>query len=173
MELCNDKYSKLATTLWWFTAAPKPLKIQVFWGQPSPQGSQSHYILGDTTRPRHVTCVLVWSKSDRRRLRKTLYKQTNKQTDKQTLWKSWSLGREPILQWAGARKELLDFMVQRKINRGRHTDHPAGCHSIQTKQWLPPPSPILLQVGCPSCRPTNSVKALKAMSAMSINWQCV
>jgi len=28
---------------------------------------------------------------------------------------------------------LLDFMVQGKINRGRHTDHPAGHHSIQTK----------------------------------------
>jgi len=27
--------------------------------------------------------------------------------------------------WAGARRELLDFMVQGKINRGRHTDHPA------------------------------------------------
>ena len=50
---------KLASTLWWFTAAPKPLKIQVFWGSPSPQGSHSPYILGDTTRPGHVTCVLV------------------------------------------------------------------------------------------------------------------
>jgi len=28
---------------------------------------------------------------------------------------------------------LLDFMVQGKINRGRHTDYPAGRHSIQTK----------------------------------------
>ena len=26
------------------------------------------------------------------------------------------------LGWAGARRELLDFMVQGKINRGRHTD---------------------------------------------------
>jgi len=25
--------------------------------------------------------------------------------------------------WAGARRELLDFMVQGKINRGRNTDH--------------------------------------------------
>jgi len=44
--------------------------------------------------------------------------------------------------WAGARRELLDFMVQWKINRGRHTDHPAGRHSIWTKHCLPPPSPI-------------------------------
>jgi len=34
--------------------------------------------------------------------------------------------------WASARRELLDFMVQGKINRGRHTDHPAGHHSIRT-----------------------------------------
>ena len=38
--------------------------------------------------------------------------------------------------WAGARRNLLlDFMVQGKINRGRHTDHPAGCHSVRTNQW--------------------------------------
>jgi len=66
--------------------------------------------------------------------------------------------------WAGARRELLDFMVQGKINRGRHTDHLAGRHSIQTNQCLPPPSPHFLQAGCPSCRPTNSVKALKTIS---------
>jgi len=73
----------LAATLWWFTAALKHLKIKVV-GSPSPQGSQKPYILGDTTRPGHVTCVLVWSKSDRRRLIKTLHKQTNRQTDRQT-----------------------------------------------------------------------------------------
>jgi len=50
----KEKY-KLAPTLWWFTAAPNPLKIQVFWGSPSPQGSHSPYILRDTTRPGHVT----------------------------------------------------------------------------------------------------------------------
>ena len=44
--------------------------------------------------------------------------------------------------WAGARRELLDFMVQGKINRGKHTDHPAGRHSIRTNQCPPPPSPI-------------------------------
>jgi len=42
--------------------------------------------------------------------------------------------------WAGARTELLDIIVQGKINRGRHTDHPAGRHSIRTNQCPPPPS---------------------------------
>jgi len=27
---------------------------------------------------------------------------------------------------------IMDFMVQGKINRGRHTNHPAGRHSIRT-----------------------------------------
>ena len=63
-------------------------------------------------------------------------------------------------RWAGARRELLDFVVQGKINRGRHTDHPAGRHSIRTNQCSPLPSPIFLQAGFPSCHPTNSVKAL-------------
>jgi len=44
-------------------------------------------------------------------------------------------------RWAGARRELLDFMVQGKINRGRHTNHPAGRHTNWTKQSPPPPSP--------------------------------
>jgi len=70
--------------------------------------------------------------------------------------------------WAGARRELLDFMVQRKINRGRHTDHPSGRHSILTNQCPPPPSPHFLQSGCPSCRPTNSVIAQKAISAFGL-----
>jgi len=42
--------------------------------------------------------------------------------------------------WAGAWRELLDFMVQGKINRGRHTNNPAGRHSIRTNQCPPPPS---------------------------------
>jgi len=51
--------------------------------------------------------------------------------------------------------------MQRKSNRGRYTDHRVWRHSIRTNQRLPPPSPHFLQAGCPSCRPTNSVEALK------------
>jgi len=68
---------------------PQTPKIQVFWGSPSPQGAHSPYILGDTTRPGHVTCVLVWSKSDRRRLKKKLHKQTDKQTDTTKIMVTW------------------------------------------------------------------------------------
>ena len=60
--------------------------------------------------------------------------------------------------WAGARRELLDFMVQGKINRGRHTDHPTGCHSIQTNQCPPPPSsPYFYRPDAlPAAQPTAS-----------------
>jgi len=64
--------------------------------------------------------------------------------------------------WAGARRELLDFMVQGKINRGRHTDHPAGCHSIQTNPCPPPPSPIFYRPDAlPAAQPTVSKHSRK------------
>ena len=65
---------------------PKTLKNRSFLGVTQPPGVAQPYILGDTTRPGHVTRVLVWSKSDRRWLRKlcTKNKQTNKQTDRET-----------------------------------------------------------------------------------------
>jgi len=53
-------------------------------------------------------------------------------------------------------------LCEGKIKRGRHTDHLAGRDSIWTNKCPPPPSPHFLQTGCPSCRPTNSVRALKA-----------
>ena len=71
-------------------------------------------------------------------------------------------------RWASARRELLDFMVQGKINRERDTNHPAWHHSIRTNQCPPPPSHFL-QAGCPSCHATNSVKALKANCWLCIN----
>ena len=76
-------------------------------------------------------------------------------------------------RWAGARRELLDFMVQGKINRGRHTGYPAGCHCIRIKQCPPPPSPnFFVQARCPSYYQTNSVKALKAASAFLLGRRC-
>jgi len=47
-------------------------------------------------------------------------------------------------------------------------DNMAERHSVPTTRCPPPPSPIFLQAGCPSCRPTNSVKALKATSAFGL-----
>jgi len=38
--------NELAATLWWFTAAPKPLKIQVFWVTQPPWVAQPLYTRG-------------------------------------------------------------------------------------------------------------------------------
>ena len=38
------------------------------------------------------------------------------------------------------------------------------CASLQTNNHASTPPLCFLQVGCPSCRPTNSIKALKAIS---------
>jgi len=58
--------------------------------------------------------------------------------------------------WAGARRELLDFMVQGKINRGRHTVHLDGRHSIQTSnQCTPPPSSIFFTGQMPFLPPNQ------------------
>jgi len=64
-------------------------------------------------------------------------------------------------RWVGARRELLDFMVQGEINRGRHTIRLGATPSGLTSAHLHHP-PYFLRAGCPSCRPTNSVKALKS-----------
>jgi len=41
--------------------------------------------------------------------------------------------------------------------------HMQVCTSLQTDNHANTPPLHFLQAGCPSCRPTNSVKALKAM----------
>ena len=72
-------------------------------------------------------------------------------------------------QVSQCQKRTSGLYGARKINRGRHTDHLAGRHSSWTNQCPPPPSPhIFLQAGCPSCRPTNSVKALKATGTFGL-----
>jgi len=38
------------------------------------------------------------------------------------------------VSWCQKKYKLLDFYGAKEDNRGRHTNHPAGCHSIQTNQ---------------------------------------
>jgi len=59
---------------------PKTPKNTSFWESPSPQGSRSPYILGDTTRPGRVTCpslIHIGSKTAEKNSA-----QTNRQTDR-------------------------------------------------------------------------------------------
>jgi len=64
--------------------------------------------------------------------------------------------------WAGTRRELLDLnMVQGESNRGRHADHPAGRHSIRTKQCPPPPSPHFFTGQMPFLPPNQQCQSIE------------
>jgi len=61
-------------------------------------------------------------------------------------------------------KTNLDFTEARDSEWQRHQlGHMKVCMSLQTDIHASTPSLTFLQAGCPSCHPTNSVKALKEM----------
>jgi len=60
-------------------------------------------------------------------------------------------------------KTNLDFTGARDSDWQWHQlGHMQVCTSLQTDNHASTPPLCFLQAGCPSCRPTNSVKALKA-----------
>ena len=62
-------------------------------------------------------------------------------------------------------KTNLDFTEARDSEWQRHQlGHMQVCTSLQTDNHASTPPLSFLQVRCPPCRPTNSVKALKALS---------
>jgi len=64
-------------------------------------------------------------------------------------------------------KTNLDFTEARDSEWQWHQlGHMQVCTLLQTDNHTNTPLLSFLQAGCPSCRPTNSVKALKAM------WNC-
>jgi len=61
-------------------------------------------------------------------------------------------------------KTNLDFAEARDIEWQWHQlGHMQVCTLLQTDNHANSSPLIFLQAGCPSCRPTNSVKALKAV----------
>jgi len=66
------------------------------------------------------------------------------------------------------KRELLDFMVKGKINRGRYTDHLAGLNSIWTNQCPPPPSPQFYR---PDALPAAQPTVLKHWRQEMMGWQ--
>jgi len=60
-------------------------------------------------------------------------------------------------------KTNLDFTEARDTEWQWHQlGHMQVCTSLQTDSHASTPPPSFLQAGCPSCRPANSIKALKA-----------
>ena len=65
-------------------------------------------------------------------------------------------------------KTNLDFTEARDSEWPWHQlGHMQVCTSLQTDNHASTPPLSFLQAGCPSCRPTNSVKALKAVLSVS------
>jgi len=68
-------------------------------------------------------------------------------------------------------KTNLDFTEARDSEWQWHQlGHMQVCISLQTDNHASTPPLSFLQAECPSCRPTNSVKALKALTKQ--NYQC-
>jgi len=64
-----------------------------------------------------------------------------------------------------AGKTNMDFTEARDSEWQWHPlGHMQVCISLQTDDYASIPPLSFLQAGCPSCRPTNSVKALKAIT---------
>ena len=67
-------------------------------------------------------------------------------------------------------KTSLDFTAARNSEWQWHQlGHMQVCTSLQTDNHASTPPLFFLQAGCPSCRPTNSVKAIQAMPAKVFN----
>ena len=67
------------------------------------------------------------------------------------------------VSWYQKGKTDLDFTEARDSEWQWHQlGHMQVCTSLQTDNHASTPPLSFLQAGCPSCRPTNSVKALKA-----------
>jgi len=66
-------------------------------------------------------------------------------------------------------KTILDFTEARDSEWQWHQlEHMQVCTLLQTDNHTNTPPLIFLQAGCPSCCPTNRVKALKALIASHI-----
>jgi len=71
-------------------------------------------------------------------------------------------------------KTNLDFTEARDSEwQCYQLGHMQVCTSLQTDNHASTPPLSFLQAGCPSCRPTNSVKALKAKSYNSNHQETV
>ena len=78
------------------------------------------------------------------------------------------------VSWYQKGKTNLDFTEARDSEWQWHPlGHMQVCTSLQTDNHASSPPLSCLQAGCPSCCPTNSVKALKARSiCTTINCKC-
>jgi len=71
-------------------------------------------------------------------------------------------------RWASTRKvKPIWILLKQEKWQWNPLGHIQLCTSLQTDNHARTPPLSFLQAGCPSCRPTNSIKALKASMLMS------
>jgi len=74
-----------------------------------------------------------------------------------------------VSQWQKG-KTNLDFTEARESEWQRHQlGHMQVCNSLHTDSHASTPPLSFLQAGCPSCRLSNSIKALKATGHLQIS----
>jgi len=98
----------------------------------------------------------------------------------QGVWKFWNththtrltaLYRDYPGEPVSERQANLDFTeASDSVWQWHPLGHMQVCSSLQTDNHTSTPPLSYLQAGCPSCRPTNSVKALKALEVLEISW---
>jgi len=76
------------------------------------------------------------------------------------LWPSWILSGTTQVSWHQEGKTNLDLLEQDSEWQWHQLGHMQICTLIQTHKHASIPS-LILQAGCPSCHPTNSIKAHK------------
>ena len=87
---------------------------------------------------------------------------TNSDTHTHTPFNGLFLG---LPRWAGTRKAKPIWILLKQERVSGSGISWAKCKSAPCSRQTTTPAPhhsVFLQTGCPSCRPTNSVKALKA-----------
>jgi len=77
------------------------------------------------------------------------------------------------VSWYQKGNTNLDFTEARDIEWQWHQlHHMQVCTSLQVDNHASTPPLSFLQAGCPSCHPTNSVKALKATKSDVVEKDC-
>jgi len=66
-------------------------------------------------------------------------------------------------------KPVWILLKQETVSGSGWLGHMHVCTSLQTDNHASTPILSFLQAGCPSCRPTNSIKALKAKKGNKVS----
>ena len=118
-----------------------------------------------STRVTNKLVRLKYTQQNVGKLHFATVKKGNTHTHTHTRLMALNLSRTTRVSRYQKGKTNLDFTEARDSEwQWHHLGHMQVCTSIQTDNHASTPPLSFLQAECPSCRPTNSVKALKAIA---------